>query len=576
MPSTPLRLLMIEDSPDDAELVLRELRRGGFEPQPKIIATESQMRAALDDGPWDIIISDFSMPSFSGLRCLTIYREYQLDLPFILVSGTVGEEIAVNAMKQGAHDYIMKNQLTRLVPAVQRELGDARVRAEHRQAMERLEYLAYHDPGTGLPNRTAFLDKLHAVIQQAQELGQQILVASININNAIEILHTLGSDIHTALLRQLAERLQSTFPAHLVCARIRENSFALALPLHADFTLDAAAAACQTALEDPFDIGVSQLHMDTSIGLAMFPADSGDAETLLRAASVAMHQAVNSMQPTMRYSAALDHATPQRLSLLGELRQAIRDNQLELHYQPKVNLQTGTVAGAEALIRWNHPQRGQIPPAEFIEPAEHSGLIRPLTEWVIDAAFRQAQQWREAGTVLKIAINLSARNVQDMRLVEYIKEMVQRYQVQPRHFELEVTESTIMLDVDTAQQVLGRLHDMGFVIAVDDFGTGQSSLAYIRRLPIHQIKIDRSFIRNLATDPDNQVIVKATVDMAHSLNLQVVAEGVETDADMQILKDMSCRYAQGYGIAKPMPVHTIPNWLNDGAWLYAPPTFTRH
>src|SRR5690606_8460235 len=235
------------------------------------------------------------------------------------------------------------------VPAVQRELGDARVRAEHRRAMERLQYLAYHDPGTGLPNRTAFLDKLQTVIRQAEELGQAVLVANISINNAMDILHTLGPDIHTGLLQQLARRLQDAFPGHLSCARIRENNFALALPLHTDFTPDAAGAACLAALEEPFDIGLAHLHVDTSIGLATFPNDSQDAETLLRAASVAMHRAQRDFRPQLHYSAELDRATPQRLTLLGELRQAIRDGQLELHYQPKVNLQTSTIAGVEAL-----------------------------------------------------------------------------------------------------------------------------------------------------------------------------------------------------------------------------------
>lgn len=577
MPSAPLRLLMVEDSEDDAELLLHELRRGGFALEPKVIATEPQMRVALDDGPWDIIISDFSMPSFSGLRCLAIYREYQLDLPFILVSGTVGEEIAVNAMKQGAHDYIMKNQLTRLVPAVQRELGDARIRAEHRQALERLQYLAYHDPGTDLPNRTAFLNKLHSVLEQARQTEQPILVASISINNAMEILHTLGSDIHISLLRQLAQRLQQAFPAQLACARIRENSFALALPLHGGFTVDAAGTACLTALDDPFDIGVSQLHVDTSIGLAALPEDGEDAEALLRAASVAMHHAQSTLQPYLRYSVEQDRAAPMRLALLGELRQAIRDSQLEMHYQPKVNLQTGTIAGAEALIRWNHPQRGQVPPVEFIEPAEHSGLIRPLTDWVVNETFKQWQHWHETGSTLKIAINLSARNVQDANLVARITELAQLHQINPRNFELEVTESAIMSDVETARLILDQLHDNGFRIAVDDFGIGQSSLAYIRRLPIDQIKIDRAFIKNLSTDTDNQVIVKATIDMASSLGLRVVAEGVETADDLKLLHDMGCGYAQGYGIAKPLPATDIPAWLEQSTtWHYAPPTYTRH
>lgn len=566
--SAPLKVLIAEDSDDDVELVIRELRSGGFEPDFTVVRAERELVRALNSAQWDLIISDYSMPNFDGLHCLRLYRERDLDVPFILVSGTVGEELAVDAMKAGAHDYVMKGRLNRLVPAIKRELKEAQVRRENKRMTEYLEFLAYHDPVTNLPNQRHFQEILKKILEENAHRDGPVAVAVVEISNLGTIRNVLGIETVNRLMHGIAQRLQSQIVEAERIGRLNDNSFGVMVALQADSELEAFGTLCLDIFDNPIELEISQLHADPNIGIAAFPAHGSTAETVLRNAYVAATQATERSRPFHIYSQADDRATPERLKLLGELRHAIRADDLLLHYQPIVDLGSGAIVATEALVRWQHRDRGLIPPGLFLEGAEQSGLIQPLTKWVIRDAFEQWKRWEEAGNAVPLFVNLSVRTVENGGLPAYVRSCVEETRVKPEALGFEVTESAIMQDYKVANRVLLELHDMGFKIAIDDFGTGHSSLRYIQRLPIDHIKIDRSFIAELTPRSDEFTIVKAILDIANNLDMEVVAEGVERRETLALLKQMGCHLAQGYLFSKPVGAHDISALLANRA---APP-----
>lgn len=561
-----LKVLLVEDSEEDAALILREFKRAGIGVEPQRVWTEQALRAALEQEQWDLVVSDFSMPALTGIRCLELFQQASLDIPFILVSGTVGEEMAVEAMKKGAHDYIMKDKLTRLIPAIQRELADSRVRREHREAEQRLRYLAFYDAITGLPNRTAFQDQVREMLRDARQGDTRLAVILLNVERFAEIVNTLGEETGDRLLEWLGGEIKILFPDAHCIARFSNAEFALLVPVK-DF--DAAGEAgqrCLRASEKSAELGMFSLNVDLSAGIAVFPDHASTADRLVRRAGIALHHAKQLGRSVSVYATEIDQSNPARLALLGELRQALVHDQMLLHYQPLVDLRQDKIAGAEALIRWQHPRHGMVPPVDFITATEHTGLIHPLTQWVIATAFRQ---WREnfgADQSFEISINLSMRNLQNPALPGQIENLLRRYDVPAEAFSFEMTESSIMADLATAHQVLGKLRDLGFGLAIDDFGTGHSSLSYIKRLPVTSLKLDRSFICNLTTDEDDFAIVSAMLDLADNLELAMVAEGVENAATLNKLREMDCWYAQGYFISRPLPAPEFSDWRQKSRW----------
>jgi EAL domain-containing protein (putative c-di-GMP-specific phosphodiesterase class I) len=298
-----------------------------------------------------------------------------------------------------------------------------------------------------------------------------------------------------------------------------------------------------------------------SIGIAIAPLHSGDADTLLRYADTAMYAAKRGRRTYALYDPAQDAHSPERLALLGELREAIAGGGLQLHYQPKATLSTGEVTAVEALARWPHPERGFIPPGQFIPLAEASGLIGPLTLWVLGEAVRQCGAWRQEGQALEIAVNLSAWTLHDPEILTVVDGLLQAHDVPPALLRLEVTESAVMDDPDRALDVLARLSALGVRLSIDDFGTGYSSLAYLKRLPVDELKIDQAFVRHVADDEADATIVRSTISLGHNLGLNVVAEGVEDEAAWRLLAEAGCDRAQGYYLARPMPAGDVVRWL---------------
>jgi diguanylate cyclase (GGDEF)-like protein len=564
--SRPLRVLIVEDSEDDTQLLLRELHRGGYNPTFEQVETPEAMRAALAREKWNIVISDYSMPHFSGPAALRILQESGQDLPFIIVSGTIGEDIAVQAMKAGAHDYMMKSNLKRLVPAIERELKEAAIRLERKQSDEMIRYMAYYDVLTALPNRSLLQDRLQQAILIGQRENKPVALLIMNLDHFKEINNTLGHQYGDIILQQIGPRVQEVLRESDTVARLGGDEFVILLPATGIEGAIQAAVKILKALEKPFNIEGLPLAVEASLGISVYPDHGANANSLIQRSDVALHLARENGANYAVYESERDQHSPRRLALMGQLRQAIERGELILHYQPKINLQTGHVTGVEALVRWPHPEFGMIPPDHFILPAERTGLVKPLTQWVLNSALRQCHAWHLAGVEMSMAVNISRRNLQDSQLPDQVAETLQICGVAPERLELEITESAIMLDPARAMEILTHLSKMGVRLSIDDFGTGYSSLAALKRLPVNEIKIDKSFVMDMMANENDEVIVRSTIDLAHNLDINVVAEGVESRVLWDKLLTLGCDAAQGYYMGRPLPVADLTRWLHESPW----------
>jgi diguanylate cyclase (GGDEF)-like protein len=562
----PLRVLIVEDSENDALLLLRALWRGGYEPQFERVDTPEAMANALGAQEWDIVISDYSMPHFSGLAALWVLKQSGLDLPFILLSGTVGEDVAVEAMKAGAHDYVLKNNPQRLVYAIEREIREAEIRRERKHSEERLRYLANYDPLTGLPNRNLFYERIGDTLDAHGQEHRPLALILLDLNDFREINDTMGHQMGDLMLQQLGLRLRGALRDHDVVARLGGDEFAVLLPDANQEDATLAARKILQALEAPFTIGELNLDTQASLGLALFPQHGADKDTLMRRADIAMYLAKQSASGYAIYSPDRDSYSPERLALMTELRRAIDNGDLFLAYQPKIDLQTSRVIGLEALARWRHRERGLIPPDQFVAMAERTGLIKSLTQWALGAAVDQGRAWRERGLDIPISVNLSARNLHDLNLPDQIGKILHDHGANPDALELEITESVIMSDAVRALEILWQIHRMGVALSIDDFGTGYSSLGYLKKLPAHAIKIDKSFVMNMTADENDAMIVRSTIDLAHNLRLKVVAEGVENREVWDRLAALGCDAAQGFYMSRPLEAVEMTKWLKDSPW----------
>jgi diguanylate cyclase (GGDEF)-like protein len=540
------------------------------------------MAAALQSNTYDIVISDHNMPGFNAPAALKLLRDSGFDLPFIIVSGSIGEEAAVQAMKAGAQDYLVKGQLARLPAAIERELKDAQERRARRRAEEEIRFLAYYDPLTALPNRASFCEQLQRQLEAPGRNGEPLSVIAIRLDNLRDINNTLGYDTGERVLGELAVRLREALqrPQQQHLARVGGAEFALMLP---DGDLDSALLLGRKLLpEISGSVSVDAMDVDTvtSIGIALYPGHGERSELLLQRANVALAQALDGPSRIAVYDREGDPYQPQRLSMVSELRRGIESNELKLQYQPKVDFVTGSLVGVEALVRWVHPKLGVLSPDQFIPLAERSGLINPLTRWVLKEAMRQSFVWERAGLAVTIAVNLSAKNLQSGELIEQLGRMLSTTGIQPNRLVLEVTESAIMSDEPRAQEILRKLHAQGIEIAIDDFGTGYSSFANLRRLPVSEIKIDKSFVMGMSASNEDRIIVDSIIELGHKLGMHVVAEGVETQSAWKALVDLRCDLAQGYLLSRPLPPGDLLQWTRGFVAPMprstAPPSYAQH
>jgi diguanylate cyclase (GGDEF)-like protein len=412
---------------------------------------------------------------------------------------------------------------------------------------------ALHDPLTGLPNSTLFSITLEEQIGTETRHGSAISMLMIDLDRFKEINDTHGHGTGDRLLRAIGPRLAHELGPRDLTARLGGDEFAILLRSSGPDTACEVARRLRHALQTPFQLGDVTLHVDASVGIASFPDHGADAATIVQHADVAMYIAKRGGDGIAVYDAATDPYSPERLALLGELREAIAEDQLELHYQPKFRTTDLHVTGVEALIRWHHPARGLLPPDEFIGLAEHTGLIKPLTDFVLRSACRQWSIWKQTGLDMPIAVNLAAANLLDTTVVDDIAAILREERMPANRLHIELTESMVMSDPDRAIDQLSRLAALGITLAIDDFGTGHSSLAYLRRLPVNELKIDRSFIHDLPQSRRDIAIVRSTIDLAHSLGLRVVAEGLEDAAALETLRHLACDEVQGYYLCRPTP-----------------------
>jgi len=421
--------------------------------------------------------------------------------------------------------------------------------------------LAFEDHLTGLPNRAMFHDRLQQALLLARRHALPVSVMMLDLDRFKYVNDTLGHPVGDKVLKEVAARLRELLRESDTVARLGGDEFAILLPSGDVERANTVARRILSSLELPITIDEQPIDVGTSIGIVYFPEHGEDADMLLRHADIAMYAAKRSKSGFATYDGRLEEHRQEHLTLLGELRRAIEQNELVLFYQPKFNLAKGSVTGVEALIRWQHPERGNVPPSEFVPFAEQTGNIRMITRWVINAAVRQCSEWQGAGTPLKISINVSARDLLDRELVPYVAGVLQKYQVRPELICIELTESALMEDPVRARDTLQQLHALGVKLSMDDYGTGYSSLAYIKNLALDELKIDRAFVTGLNTDEQSSAIIRSTIELGHSLGMTVVAEGVETAVELAALKQFGCDYAQGYHVCRPKQAEDLIAWL---------------
>jgi diguanylate cyclase (GGDEF)-like protein len=448
-------------------------------------------------------------------------------------------------------------------------LNDSSTVQAMKKALDDARHQAMHDELTGLPNRACFYDRTDQALRLASRDGTCTAVLLFDLNRFKDINDTLGHKFGDKVLREVGPRLRRGLRDSDTLARLGGDEFCVLLP-RVEGVGDALVVAKRIIelLEEPFDIDGMSMPVEASCGVAIAPADGDSADLLLQRADVAMYVAKDSHASIVTYDDELNINTPARLALLSELRAAVSGGQFVLYYQPKAALGGRNVHGVEALVRWQHPTYGLVPPNDFIPLAEHTGLIKPLTTWVLNTALEQLSRWREMNgspvlANLSVAVNVSTRSLLDDDFPTEVAASLERWAIPPHLLALEITESTIMADPSRAHRLLSELSATGVQVSIDDFGTGYSSLSYLKNLPVNELKIDRSFVYHMHRDPNDAVIVQSVIDLGRNLGLHTVAEGIEDDETWEHLRRLGCDSGQGYLLARPMPAENLLDWITD-------------
>ena len=434
------------------------------------------------------------------------------------------------------------------------------------QQARQLANQAMYDPLTGLANRSLLNDRLEHEIAISDREQSSFGVALMDLDRFKEVNDTLGHDVGDELLCEVGRRLKQTVRAEDTVARLGGDEYVVVLHNLDAADVSAISNKMLTALDQPYLWQGQSIDLGASLGISLYPSQCADASELLRCADIAMYAAKRSGNGHALYAPEQERTSRGDLSLKSELREAIQSDQLSLYYQPQIDHGTQRIVGLEALVRWNHPQRGFLAPVKFITLAEEAGLIGPLTRWVLKTSLNQLASLHRKGYHLDVAVNLSARNLHDRELPAHIHTQLAESGVAPEHLTLEITESAVMANPNEGLVILTELDRMGVTLAIDDFGTGYSSLAYLKRLPVDELKIDKSFVMEMEANENDAVIVRSTIDLAHNLGLKVTAEGVESGTAWDTLGKLGCDYSQGYFMGKPMPIEELENWLLESAW----------
>ena len=567
--STSLNLLLLEDSPADAELMIEVLRESGFDPTFRRVESKDAYLRELDQPP-DFILSDYSMPQFTARDALRLMKERGLDLPFIIVSGCMGEEMAVECMKAGAADYLLKDRLGRLGHAVMQALERKQLIEEKRQAEQRLFLETFHDSLTGLPNRALFMDRLERVfLQSRRQPGQMFALLHVNLDGFKMVHSGLGPSPADRLLIEVSQRILRRVRSADTVARMEGDAFTLLIDnLKAIGNATRVADRIQQEFATSFVTEEGEIFLTPCIGIACSHAGYESGEHLLRDATAAMLQAKASGRAGfVIFDKTMHQQAMARLKIEGDLRQALDRKEFRLVYQPIVDLNEGRVTGFESLLRWQHPESGLTSPDAFLSIAMELGLMKSIGEWTLVEACRQLKVWQEQFPrvrPLTVSVNFSIGQFAQDDLTHLIQKLLERSGIDPSSVKLEITESEMMKNPEAAIKVLDEIKAQKIDTCLDDFGTGYSSLSHLQQLAIRFLKIDQSFVRRLGTEDDALAIVKTIITLAHQLGRQVIAEGVETAEHLVILRSLGCEYGQGYFFAKPLAPEEVDTLLASG------------
>lgn len=680
-----LRILILEDVAADAELMEMELRRAGIVFTSKRAQTREDFIKELDSDI-DAVLADYALPRFNAMEAFQLLRERKADIPFILVTGSQGEEVAVECIKKGMDDYILKASLKRLPTAilktiekkesertqkrllsildltsdfvgivdrdgyplylncawrrmagigeegggtelsifnghterrraqVMNEALQAAVRegiwsgetvmpgkngseipvsqviiahkgqdrnveffstiardiTERNRAEETIKHMAYHDPLTGLPNRLLLKDRLCQALARGREGKAAVLY--LDMDRFKDINDTIGHPMGDELLKAAAERLENCLREGDTVARQGGDEFTILLPLidRIDDVMSVIERVL-SAFKPPFAIeGQPEFFLTVSMGISIYPDDGEDAETLLKNSDIALYQAKEAGRNTCKFfSKFMNEKIAKRLDFENRLRRALEREEFLLYYQPQIEIATGKVTGMEALLRWQEPEKGLVLPNEFISVVEDTGVIIPLGDWILRTACMQNKAWLDKGLKsVHVAVNISMRQFKQKNFVEKVAGILEQTRLGPEHLELELTESLLMEDVGSVIAMLRKLKSMGIKLSIDDFGTGYSSLAYLKKMPIDVLKIAQPFVHNIAVHSDDIAIATTIIRMGHSLNFEIVAEGVETVEQLELLKRMHCDKIQGFLVSRPLPPEKAVDFLENDSSLF--------
>jgi diguanylate cyclase (GGDEF)-like protein len=568
--SQPLRVLYAEHNADDADLTRRHFARHAQHIQLDVVAGAASVLRRLEadggGGGYQLLLLDYRLAGMDALELVKALRQNGVGLPIVLVTGRGSEEVAAAALRLGVSDYLIKDAayLDKL-PAV---LERAYIHAELNRERARLHYLASYDVLTGLPNRVEFHDRATQALSRAERRQESCALLLVDLDNFKMVNDSFGHAAGDVLLQSFAQRLLKVVRQEDICCRFGGDEF-LVLQLGTSLAGGAGRVAERIAemLEQGFSVGSHDIVVNASIGISLFPQDGRDVDSLVKNADTAMYKAKAGGRNHFRFfDATMNLEVTERFSLEADLRRALDRDELFLVFQPQVDLRTGRALGVEALLRWRHPQRGLVEPERFIPVAESSGLIVPLGEWVLEAACRRLREWIAEGVPpVRMAVNLSARQFRSRGLVASIESMLRHYAVPARRLELDLTETTVADDHRAAARTLERLKNVGVELAVDDFGTGYSSLSHLKHYPLDRLKIDRGFVGDIGHDPNDAAIAAAVVSLALALDLEAVAEGVETPEQLDFLRRRNCHIAQGFLISRPLEAESATLWLTENS-----------
>jgi diguanylate cyclase (GGDEF)-like protein len=565
----PYTILIIDDDEQ-----IRNLLKEVLSPENDCTTVGSAEDALtiLETIDFNLVVSDISMGEISGLEMVPRVLEHHPDTVVVMISGQQTIDSAIDAMRAGAFDYITKPLDLRLIETtVRRALGHHELLKQKRRYEDHLEdlvrertaeieHLAYHDGLTDLPNRVLFEDRCSQALAIAQRNQNLVAAMLVSIDRFKKVTESLGHAAGDAVLTQAAARLQSCVTNGDTVARMEGDEFALLLTQVAKTgDLAEVARTISEVFRAPFHLGGQEVYVTTSTGISLFPFNGEDSSTILRNAEAALYRAKKQGGNNYQfYAADMNARAVKRLALETSMRRAIENDEFITYYQPVVNLASETIIGFEALVRWQHPELGLLPPAKFIGLAEDTGLILDIDKFVMRAGCLQTRAWQDQGLGrLRLAANISARHFQEDDFLDRLMEIIGQTGLDPSCLELELTETSIMENTESAVELLTEIRKLGVTVAIDDFGTGYSSLSYLKRLPIDTVKLDRSFVKGATTDRDDAALVMAIVTLAHNLELRVIAEGVETEEQAMFLRQLRCDEAQGFLFGKPMPAEVF-------------------